>query len=254
MVRRFPGEHAVIWRLPMRVLLALFLITVILGGFGYWVLTRTSLAEEQVNAWLDSFLSAQLPLAVTVGDIGGELWHELRITDIRVDELFEGTILPLARIDTVRLTYGWQNLLKRRWNLDSARIAGIRILLREAPDGSLHRPWATDATTAGGPLRLPVSEVTNLSIESLQFSRTGKDTARVTLDRLRGTAAIQESRIVARASVRNLRWQTKHTVRVDTAAVDVIGFGDEWIINHLFADFDSSRIEAHGSLTLSESF
>jgi len=244
----------VTWRLPLRVLLALFLIAVILGGFGYWVLTRTSLAEEQVNAWLDSFLSAQLPLAVTVGDIGGELWHELRLTDIRVDELVEGKALPLARIDTVHLTYGWQNLLKRRWNLDSARIAGIRILLRDAPDGSLHKPWATDSTTAGGPLRLPVAEVTNLQVERLQFSRTGKDTARVTLDRLSGIAAIQDSRIVARASVRNLRWQTEHTVRVDTAAVDVIGFGDKWIINHFFAHFDSSRIEAHGTLTTSEPF
>ena len=185
------------WRFPLRVLLALFLFAVVFCGFGYWILTRTSLAEQQVNAWLDSFLSAQLPLAVTVGDIGGELWHELRIRNVQVDEIDAGELRPLLRLDSLRISYGWRNLLRSNWELDSAQIDGVRIRLRNDEEGHLRQPWRPAESGPSGPLSLPVARVSYLSVHDLEVLRFGADTARYVLRRLIGQAAIEEERIRA---------------------------------------------------------
>jgi hypothetical protein len=237
-------------RWSLRILVALFLALVVTTGLGYWVATRTSLLEEQVNAWLDSFLSSQWPVAVSIGDIGGEPWHLLRLTDVRVDEIVGDSLRPLVYIDTVEVEYAWRLLLGRQWRLDRAYLAGVRG--RYGPYAHGRPDWwsPTDSAVAGGPLRLPQVKIERLELNRVEFSRIAADTLHVSLDHAQATLAIDENRISVGIDCRFLELSGSSELRVDTLSTRLVGYGREWFADRLLLAFDSTRIEGTAHVNL----
>lgn len=232
-------------RKPLKFLVTLFLFFVILGGMFYWTGTRTGLVEQQLNAWLDSFLSSQLPLAVTIKDVGGQPWHNLRLVGVRIDELSGDSTIPFVQIDTIYVAYNWHDLLSGRWRVLTSRIAGIDVLLRDNPDGTLHAPWARPAPQEPAEKRdltFPELSLESTTVARLHVARKGKDTVYAELRSLQGSLELADNRLTIQTRASGLTYAGNLDVRVDSAAAEVIGVGGEWFINDLFAQLDSSSL------------
>lgn len=229
-------------RIPLRVMLLLFLIIVIAGGFIYWVGTRTGILEQQVNAWLDSFLSAQLPLAVTLEDIGGESWHHLIITGIQVDEISGDTLIPILTIDTLEIHYDWRNLVSRTWIFQKAALAGVRGRLRTDSLGQPHLAWRVPHEPSRPPFTLPEIEVEELTLRRLEFVMTGTDTVRVDLYHAIGSLQMLPGRIDQEISLNALDIQGPRSVHIDSAHAHILVMHNEWFVNDLFVGTDSTTL------------
>ena len=229
-------------RWSLRILLALFLALVVTTGFAYWIATRTSLVEEQVNAWLDSFLSSQWPVVVSVGDIGGEPWRQLRLTDVRVDEIRGDSLYPLLVIDTIEVEYLWRNLLGQQWHLKRATLAGVRGRYEPPAEG---RPfwWSEPDTTKPATLRLPQVKIERLDLRRVSAEWLSKDTLSAQVDLLQASLNIGSERITVEAHGQNITLETDQLLTVDTLDLRLVGFGREWFADHLLLVFDSTRIE-----------
>jgi autotransporter translocation and assembly factor TamB len=240
-------------RWSMRILLSLFLVTVVLGGLLFWLATRTSILEDQANAWLDSFLSAQLPIAVTIGDIGGEPWQDLSITDIRVDEIQGDSLALLLHIDTVRIEYDWRKLIGRQWHFERATLAGIQGVYRVPPDG---RPtWlpAPDPEAEPKPLRLPLLEVRDIQIRNVAWDMYGGDSVFASLENFTGSLDISDQRISVGSEFTHLVWNGKPAAHFDTVRAELVGFGKEWFAENILVRLDSTRITGRAHLDVDSS-
>jgi hypothetical protein len=226
---------------PVRFLVTVFLLLVILAGALYWVGTRTGLVEQQVNAWLDSFLSAQLPLVVTIGDISGQPWHNIVLTDVRVDEIHGDTITPFLQIDTLEAGYNWHDLLGGRWRLLSASVAGIEARLGTESDGTLHKPWASSKPKTP-PSRFPEFQIEELRLRRVSAARIGADTLRLEFDSLSGSVQLADDRLKIGYAISDLRYDGKLDVYIDTAAGEIVGVGGEWFAENLFVRMDSTEV------------
>lgn len=236
-------------RIPLRIMLLFFLVLVISGGFVYWVGTRTAILEQQVNAWLDSFLSAQLPLAVTIDDIGGESWHHLIITGIKVDEISGDSLIPLLTIDTLEVHYDWRNLVRRTWIIQKASLAGIRGRLRSDSLGQLHLAWRLPRSPSSRPLTLPEIEVEDLVVRRLEFVITGSDTVRVLLNRASGSLQMLPGRIDQEISLKDLSIRGPRPVDIDSAHAHILVMQQEWFVNDLFVSTDSTILKGSVRIT-----
>jgi autotransporter translocation and assembly factor TamB len=237
-------------RWSLRILVVLFLTFVVSTGIAFWVATRTSILEEQVNAWLDSFLSSQLPLAVSIGDIGGEPWHHLRLTDVRVDEIAGDSLRPLVHIDTLEVEYLWRQVLGRQWHLSRALVAGVTGRYGPYPTG---RPgWlpVRDSTQPARPLRLPQITVDQLDLRNVDLNVFAGDSIRLQLDHAQSAFSISNERISIDASLSSLKLDGERNLTVDTLAARVVGFGNEWFAENLVLGFDSTRVSGTAHLDL----
>jgi autotransporter translocation and assembly factor TamB len=241
-------------RLPLRILLTIVLLLVVLGGFTYWVGTRTGLVEQQVNAWLDSFLSAKLPLAVTVGDIGGQPWHNLRVTDIRIDEIDGDTLRPFLHIDTVMVGYNWHDLLARRWRLQEATVAGLRGHLRNEADGRVHSPWKSDSVASPRPSPTIEFEVEDLVIRRVEVALVGMDTSRLVLNRARARVARTVERLEIEAAMEGLTADGARSVAFDTVHAHVVRVGGNWFGDELYLGIGESVIAGTARLNTDTAF
>jgi autotransporter translocation and assembly factor TamB len=230
-------------RIPMRVLLLLFLVLVISGGFLYWVGTRTGILEQQVNAWLDSFLSAQLPLAVTIDDIGGESWHHLLITGIQIDEISGDSLIPLLVIDSLDVQYNWRNLISRTWIIQKASVAGVRGRIRTDSLGQPQFVWHTPDRNSNQKITLPEIEIEELHVRRVELVKTGVDTVRLLLDRAAGTLQMLPGRFDQQLSLTDLEIQGPRSVRIDSAHAHVLVMDREWFVNDVFLHTDSTTLE-----------
>lgn len=232
-------------RKPLRFLLTLFLAFVIAGGLFYWAGTRTGLVEQQVNGWLDSFLSAQLPLVITIEDIGGQPWHNLRLAGVRVDEIAGDTIIPFARIDTIAVDYNWHDLLGGRWRLLGARISGVEGRLRNNPDGSMHLPWQRPPPTEPAEPKsrsFPEVEIEDLALSRVRITRTGSDTTAAQLNALRGDVVLADDRLTVHLSLSGLDYDGPNAFQMDSLQAEVIGVGGQWFVNDAFVHIDESEL------------
>lgn len=229
-------------RWSLRFLLALFLSLVVTTGFAYWMATRTSLLEQQVNAWLDSFLSSQWPVVVSVGDIGGEPWRQLRLTDVRVDEIRGDSLLPLLTIDTIEVEYLWRRLLGQQWHLEHATLAGVHG--RYAPP-AVGQPfwWSPPDTARPVALRLPQVKIDRLDLRRVSAVWLSADTLSAQVDVLQAALNIGSERITVEAHGQNIAVQAHQNLLVDTLDLRLVGFGREWFADHLLLVFDSTRVE-----------
>lgn len=243
-------------RMPARLMLTLFLLLIVAGGFVYWVGTRTGLFEQQVNAWLDSFLSAKLPLVITVGDIGGQPWHSLRITDIRVDEITADAIRPLIRIDTVAAEYNWHDLLAGRWRAHSTTVAGVKGRGYVDAGGRLQLPWAFDSSATLRPRRVIELEIEELTLRRIELAITGTDTLHLSVDRITGKLERTIDRIAIEAAISGLRVSGRQSFAVDSAHADIVGVGSNWFGENLYVHLDetvltgTARLERDTSILL----
>lgn len=236
-------------RIPLRVMLLLFLVMVISGGFIYWVGTRTGILEQQVNAWLDSFLSAQLPLAVTLEDIGGEPWHHLIITGIQVDEISGDSLIPILTIDTLEIHYDWRNLVSGTWIFQKAALAGVRGHLRADSLGQPHLAWQVPGEPSRPPFTLPEIEVEELTLRRLEFVMTGTDTIRIDLYNAIGSVQMLPGRIDQEISLNALVIQGPRSVSIDSAHAHILVMHNEWFINDLFVSTDSTTLTGSARIT-----
>lgn len=227
-------------RWSLRILWALFLTLVIVCGLGYWMATRTSLLEEQVNAWLDNILSSKWPVAVSIGDIGGEPWRLLRLTNVRVDEIRGDTLLPLLAIDTIEVEYLWRELAGKQWHVQRATLAGVRGTYTPPVQGTPFWKSAAD-TVRSQVLRLPQVRVDHLEFRRLSADWRARDTLSATVEQLNASLNIGEDRISAEAHVRGATLSAKNYLKLDTLDLRMVGFGREWFVDTLLAVFDSTR-------------
>lgn len=237
-------------RWSLRIMVALFLTIVVSTGFGFWIVTRTSLLEEQVNAWLDSFLSSRWPVAVSIGDIGGEPWRFLSLTDVRIDEIDGDSLRPLIHVDTLQVEYLWRRVLGRQWDLKRAYLAGVRV--RFGPYETGRPGWlpAPDSTGASAPLRLPQINIDQLELRDIELSVLSADSLRFHLDHAQAKVGISSERISIDLLARSLLVDGEEDLVVDTLAGRLIGFGQEWFVENLLLSFDSTHIEGTAHLQL----
>lgn len=156
------------YKIPLSVLIV-FLLAV---AVTILIVIKTDFLENRANEFLRMAVERKYDLKISIGDIGGSLFHDMNVSDIIVR--YEGTEedYTVASIVYVEADYNLWDLIRQRWQFESLVIDSLDVRLRRNPDGGLVLPeFGGDGGGNGGVF--PEFRVDGFTLTSGSFRLTG---------------------------------------------------------------------------------
>ncbi|MGB5105511.1 MAG: hypothetical protein WBP42_02235, partial [Candidatus Zixiibacteriota bacterium] len=124
------------FHIPVALILA-FVAAVVLT---FYLVTQTNLAYKIVNFALAKYIETQYDVRIQFAHLGGSLWDDIVIDNIRIDTKMPGEQYRLARIEQIRVYYDYRKLFRRQWVFDSLFITGPTVIIRSDTSGAMMLP------------------------------------------------------------------------------------------------------------------
>ena len=106
------------FRTPLRVLAIIILIVLL----GYVLVTQTSLPEQIASRVFKRMIGSKYNLSLTVGDIGGSLFSNLKLSNLSIHYEKDNKLYLLGSIDSLKLEYSLTDLWRQQWIIEKAYI------------------------------------------------------------------------------------------------------------------------------------
>ncbi|MFH2055838.1 MAG: translocation/assembly module TamB domain-containing protein [bacterium] len=127
-------------RTVFKIPIIMVLLFVALVALTLYLVTQTNLLHRIAERLLVTYVESRYDLNVSFGSIGGSLWHDVTIEDVRLDFELAPHRYRLARIGRLRAYYDLRELLAGRWQVDSLIIESPVVVLRADTTGKLLLP------------------------------------------------------------------------------------------------------------------
>jgi len=237
-------------RLKSKLLLILFSSVFVLVLGLYIAFFHLGLLEYLVNRQLRNIIAGTLPLKVNIGDIGGDYFRELLISDIRVDYDDGTSRYNMAIIPNLRLRYNpldfWRGVIRfEKIVIDSAQFT-----LTRASDGRWLVP--TPNVKGTGDKTAISFEVQELELASLRFRMMRPEDSLI-FDRITLKAAIEarENTYALRLDTLSYR-SSERKFNINYARGKASLTGSHLMLQDLVLKTDSSDLTLGGQMTLSD--
>lgn len=125
-----------LFKIPI-VLVLLFVAAVALT---IYLATQTNLLHRIAQRLLVTYVESRYDLNISFSEIGGSLWRDVTIEDVRLDFELAPNRYRLARIDRLRAYYDLRELIAGRWQVDSLIIESPVVVLRADTTNGLLLP------------------------------------------------------------------------------------------------------------------
>ena len=119
---------------------ALILAFIAAVALTFYLVTQTNLAHKIINFALARYIETKYDVRIQFAHLGGSLWDDIVIDNIRIDTKMPGQQYRLARIEQVRIYYDYRKLFRRKWEFDSLFITAPTVILRSDSAGAVMLP------------------------------------------------------------------------------------------------------------------
>lgn len=237
-------------RLKNKLLLILFssVFAFVLGL--YIAFFHLGLLEYLVNRQLRNIIAGNLPLKVNIGDIGGDYFRELVISNIQVDYDDGNSRYNMATIPTLRLQYNPSDFWRGVIRFNKIVIDSAQLTLTRGADGRWLVP--TPNVKGTGDKKAISFEVQELELASLRL-RLLRPQDSLIFDRITLKAALE-----ARDNTYALRLDTlsyrssERKFNINYAKGKASLTGSNLMLQDLVLKTDSSDLTLGGQMTLTE--